>query len=284
MQYTIPLSPAWQVEPVHDRLDELAVEPPHELVTQREVEARLTGVALATGAAAQLVVDAARLVVLCAEHVEPTRGAHLLGLGRDLRLHLPDDRVPGRFVLLAPLDRVQIAGAQLQVVTSTRLLVRRDSGVRRLADLRGRSVALTRGTTNAVAMRALAERRGLALRFFEVADHPEAMQLFATGRVDAVANDDVLLRTWLAAQPQRSLFRITDEALSYEPYAIAYRRDDPQFAVVVDHAFRRLAADRELARLYDRWFMRRLPSGELLRLPMTPQLETAFEALGQPSP
>ena len=98
-----------------------------------------------------------------------------------------------------------------------------------------------------------------------------------------MASDDVLLRTWLAAQPQRSRFRITDEALSYEQYAIAYRRNDPQFAAVVDHAFRRLAADRELARLYERWFMRRLPSGERLRLPMSPELETAFKALGQPT-
>ena len=63
--------------PVHGAGGEAA----HQLVLQRQVEAALAGVALAPGAAPQLVVDAAALVALGAEHVQPAQLQHLLALG-----------------------------------------------------------------------------------------------------------------------------------------------------------------------------------------------------------
>ena len=90
----------------------VAVEPPHQLVAERQVEPRLAGVTLAARAAAQLVVDAAGLVALGAQHVEPADGDDVLGLlgrlGLDLRQHL----VPGGLVVLGRLDRVEALLAQ----------------------------------------------------------------------------------------------------------------------------------------------------------------------------
>jgi glutamate/aspartate transport system substrate-binding protein len=43
-----------------------------------------------------------------------------------------------------------------------------------------------------------------------------------------------------------------------------------------------MASERRLAELYNKWFMRRLPTGETLDLPMSPQLEEIFRVLGQP--
>ena len=63
-------------------LDRAAADPPHQVVAERQVEPRLARVALPAGPAAQLVVDAARLVPLGAEHVQTAGLAHLLGLGR----------------------------------------------------------------------------------------------------------------------------------------------------------------------------------------------------------
>ena len=64
------------LEALHDPVDPLAGEQAHEIVLAREVEARLAGVALAARAAAELVVDAPRLVALGAEHVEPADLEH----------------------------------------------------------------------------------------------------------------------------------------------------------------------------------------------------------------
>ena len=78
-----------QVQPGQQRLQGRAVEAPHQLVAQRQVEPGLARVALAAGAAAQLVVDAPGFVALGAEHVEPADGDDVLGLlgrfGLDLR-------------------------------------------------------------------------------------------------------------------------------------------------------------------------------------------------------
>ncbi len=63
-------------------------EQPHQLVLEGQVEAALPGVALTAGAAAELVVDAAALVALGAEHVEATQLLDPLALGGGLGLVL----------------------------------------------------------------------------------------------------------------------------------------------------------------------------------------------------
>ena len=76
--------------------------------------------------------------------------------------------------------------------------------------------------------------------------------------------------------------KVVGEHLSYDPYGLVYRRDDPAFAAVVERTFARMAGERRLAELYNKWFLRRLPTGETLNLPMSPQLEEVFRMLGQP--
>ena len=73
---------------------------------------------------------------------------------------------------------------------------------------------------------------------------------------------------------------VAGDFLSYDPYAIMFRRDDPQLARLVDATFQRLAESRVLADIYVRWFERRLPDGERMNVPMTPQLRELFATLG----
>jgi ABC-type amino acid transport substrate-binding protein len=177
--------------------------------------------------------------------------------------------------------RRQVAFSPTIFVTGTKLLVRRDSKVRSLADLQGRSIAVTRGTTNALVMQQLSQRRGLALTLVDSADHDESFGLLASGQADALANDEVLLYGLLSRTP-RHAYRVVGEFLSYEPYALMFRAGDEAFAQTVDSGFRRLAMSRELALIYDKWFMKRTPAGPSLRLPMSPQLEQLFRILGLP--
>jgi glutamate/aspartate transport system substrate-binding protein len=59
------------------------------------------------------------------------------------------------------------------------------------------------------------------------------------------------------------------------------QRDDPAFAAVVERTFARMAGERRLAEPYNKWFLRRLPTGETMNLPMSPQLAEVFGMLGQ---
>jgi glutamate/aspartate transport system substrate-binding protein len=87
----------------------------------------------------------------------------------------------------------------------------------------------------------------------------------------------------LAETRSASDFRVVGDFLTYADYALMYRQNDPEFAEVVERAFHRLAGSREIVAIYERWFMKPLPSGERLKLPMSPHLEELFRVQGLPS-
>jgi len=178
--------------------------------------------------------------------------------------------------------RQRVAFSPAIFVTGTKLLVRKDGPVRSVLDLRGRPVAVTRNTTNATVMEVLSQRRALALTLVKGADHHESLALLAAGKVDAFASDEVLLYG-LLAETRGKGYRVVGDFLSYESYGLMFLADDPAFAKVVERGFRRLAASREIVWTYEKWFLKRLPSGLRLGLPMSPQLEETFRILGLPA-
>ena len=112
-------------------------------------------------------------------------------------------------------------------------------------------------------------------------DHAESFALLSAGKADAFATDDVLLYGVIATEPGAQNMKVVGDYLTYDPYGLGYRRNDPAFAAVVERSFTRMAADRRLTELYNKWFIRRLPTGETLDLPMSPQLAEIFRVLGQ---
>ena len=179
--------------------------------------------------------------------------------------------------------RKTVAFSPTMFVTGAKLLVRRGSGIRSLADLDGRTVVLTRGTVHEAVIPKLAQRRKLRIDFVFAADHQESFQLLAAGKADAFCNDDVQLFGMVAAMSAAADFRVVGDFLTYADYALVLRKDDPDFAEVVDRAFRKLSGSREILAIYDRWFMRPLPSGQRLNLPMSPHLEELFRVQGLPA-
>jgi glutamate/aspartate transport system substrate-binding protein len=161
--------------------------------------------------------------------------------------------------------------------------VRRGSGIRTLSDLAGKTIVLTRGTVHEVSVPKIVERRRLPIRFLFTADHDESFQALAAGKADAFANDDVQLFGMLAQTRSASDYRVVGDFLTYADYALTLRKDDPEFAEVVDRAFHKLSGSREIVAIYNRWFMKPLPSGERLNLPMSPHLEEVFRVQGLPS-
>ena len=70
--------------------------------------------------------------------------------------------------------------------------------------------------------------------------------------------------------------------MSFEPCAITLRRDDPDFRDLVKRSFARMAEAGTLNALYNRWLTRKLPAGENLNLPISPQLAEMYRVLGEP--
>jgi glutamate/aspartate transport system substrate-binding protein len=163
-------------------------------------------------------------------------------------------------------------------VSGTKLMVRTRSPIRSFRDLGGKTVAVTAGTTNEQAMRSLSAKFGIDFRLLTAGDHGASFDNLARGAADALASDDVLLFGLAAERKAQNAYRVIGEFLSYDPYGIMFRKDEPQLAALVNEAFRDLAEDGEIERQYKRWFMQRLPSGATIGLPMSPQLESIIRA------
>ena len=161
-------------------------------------------------------------------------------------------------------------------------MVAKSSSVRSYRDLAGKTAVVMAETTNEAALRTLSDKQKLNTSIITAADHAQSLEALVSGRADAFATDDVLRYGFIATAPAARNMKAVGEYLSYDPYGLAYRRNDPAFAAVVERTFARIAGERRLAELYNKWFLRRLPTGETVGLPMSPQLEEIFRMLGQP--
>jgi len=179
--------------------------------------------------------------------------------------------------------RKQVAFSPIFFVSGTKLMVKRGSKFRTYRDLAGRSVAVTEGTTNEAALNAVNQKEGLGIKVVPFRDHDQSFAALAAGKVDAWASDDALLYAQAAESANPRDYAVLSDYLSYDPYGIMFRKNDPAFAAIVRRTFEQLAESRELSRLYDQWFQHKLPSGRTLGIAMSPQLGSIFESFGQPT-
>lgn len=166
-------------------------------------------------------------------------------------------------------------------LATARALVRADSGVRNWADLRGRRVATTRGTTNAKTLADRDKVRSLDISLLEVKDHAEGFSMVERREADAFAMDDILLYGLRASAKQPSDFVVIGDALSVEPYAVMVSKQDKGFKQIVDREMARLMMDGEVYAIYDKWFNRPIPPlGINLNMPMSPLLRSVIRYPG----
>jgi glutamate/aspartate transport system substrate-binding protein len=170
----------------------------------------------------------------------------------------------------------QVAFAPTTFITGTKLVVKKSAKIKSYKDLKGKTVVVTQGTTNERVIKALSDKDNLAIKFLNAKDHAEAFLTVESGRAVAFAMDDVLLYGLVAKAKNPKDYEVVGEYLSYDPYAIMFRKNDDAFGVVVRRALANLMRSGEIAKMYDKWFVGKLPSGETLAMPMTPLLKAAF--------
>jgi glutamate/aspartate transport system substrate-binding protein len=173
----------------------------------------------------------------------------------------------------------QVAFSPLMFVAGTKLMVPKASTISGPTDLQGKTIVVTKGTTNEQAMHSVDKKFALGLKIITAADHEQSYQTLVDGKADAFATDDILLYGLIARHKSQDKFRVTGDYLSYDPYGIMFRKGEPQLTAVVERAFRKLGSNRDLVPLYNKWFVSRLPTGEKLNVAISPQLEDAFKVL-----
>lgn len=167
----------------------------------------------------------------------------------------------------------QVSFATNYFYTGTRLLVKADSAIKTLADLNGKTVVSTTGTTNFQVLRKANADQNLGFKLIGAKDHAEAALLVQTGRADAFGMDDILLYGLRANSRNPDDFAVVGEALQIEPYAIMLRKDDAAFKKLVDDTLASIIDSGEFETLYKKWFESPIPPRDInLNAPMSEQL------------
>lgn len=174
----------------------------------------------------------------------------------------------------------KVAFSPIIFVAGTKLLVKQASGIASYRDLAGKTLVVTSGTTNDAAMHLLNDKYKLGIVIVEAKDHQESYDVLVSGKADAFATDDVLLYGFIAANHTQSSMTVAGDFLTYEPYGVMFRKDDPQMRDAVERAFTTMAQTGTLVATYRKWFLQPTPTGEVLNLPPSLQLTESFRALG----
>jgi glutamate/aspartate transport system substrate-binding protein len=176
------------------------------------------------------------------------------------------------------LDRQkQVGFTNTHFITANRYVAKKSSNIKTLADLKGKTVVSTSGTTN---LKWLTEENGkqsLGMSILTAKDHAEAFLMVETDRASAFFMDDILLYSLVASSKSPADYVIGTEAYSIEPYGIMLRKDDPAFQKIADDATAKLYASGQIMPMYDKWFLKPIPPKNItLNVPISAQLKNEF--------
>jgi len=159
-------------------------------------------------------------------------------------------------------------------VTANRWVAKKSAKLNRLADLKGKTIVSTAGTTNIKGMTEINAAQNLGMNIISANGHSEAFQMVETGRAVAFAMDDILLYSLVAQARTPSDYAISAEATSVEPYGIMVRKDDAAFKKVVDAAMVQTYKSGAINAIYGKWFQKPVPPKSInLNVPMSDQFK-----------
>jgi glutamate/aspartate transport system substrate-binding protein len=152
-----------------------------------------------------------------------------------------------------------VAFAVTTYVEEVRIAVKANSGINKIADLNGKTVATTTGTTSVQTLRKNERATGVDFKELYGKDHSDSFLLLESGRADAFVMDGSILASNIAKSKNPADYKIVGEVLSVEPIAIMIRKDDPAFKKVVDDSIKAQIKSGELNKLWDKWFLQPIP-------------------------
>jgi glutamate/aspartate transport system substrate-binding protein len=173
------------------------------------------------------------------------------------------------------LDRQkQVWFATTHFVTANRYVAKKSSNIQKLADLKGKTIVSTSGTTNIKWATEENAKQNLGMNIIAAKDHAESFLTVETGRAVAFFMDDILLYSLVATSKNPSEWAIGSEAYTVEPYGIMLRKDDAAFKKVVNGAINALYKSGEINKIYAKWFQQPIPpKGVNLNVPMSAQFK-----------
>lgn len=128
------------------------------------------------------------------------------------------------------------------------LLVKKDSGIKVLKDLAGKTIGVAQSATTKKSLEAAATEGGYQLKFAEFASYPEIKTALESGRVDAFSVDAAILAGYVDANSV-----ILDERFSPQKYGVATKLSNKALAALVNDKVTQMLGNGDLQKLLDKW-------------------------------
>jgi len=171
----------------------------------------------------------------------------------------------------------QVSFGPTYFVINVTAAVKKDSGINDFAQLAGKTIVTTSGTTAVPLLKKYEKTKDMEFKEIYGKDHAESFLLMADGRASAFVMDDILLAGQIANSKDPAAYKILPGSLRQEPYSMMLRKDDPQFKALVDKTIDGVMKSGEINKIYAKWFTSPIPpKGINLNFPETPAIKEAF--------
>lgn len=178
-----------------------------------------------------------------------------------------------------PERQKQVGFSTTIFVIGTKLMAKKTAGINDFADLAGKNVVTTAGTTSERLIRKMNEDKKMGMSIISAKDHGEAFLTLETGRAVAFMMDDALLFGEIAKARKPGDWVVVGTAQSKEAYGCMLRKDDPEFKKVVDAALTKAMTTGEAEKIYTKWFMNPIPpKGLNLGMPLSDEMKALYKA------
>jgi glutamate/aspartate transport system substrate-binding protein len=172
----------------------------------------------------------------------------------------------------------QVYFSDTMFIIGTRLLVKKDSGIKDFPDLKGKNVVVTAGTTSERLIREMNEKNNMGMNIISAKDHGESFLTLQSGRAAAFMLDDALLAGERAKARRPDDWVIVGTPQSKEAYGMMLRKGDDQFKKLVDETIAKAETSGEAAKLYQKWFLSPIPpKGLNLDLALSDDMKGLFK-------
>ena len=171
----------------------------------------------------------------------------------------------------------QVAFGPTYFVINVSAAVKKNSGIKSMADLAGKTISTTSGTTAVPLLKQYEKTKNADIKEIYGKDHAESFLLLSQDRVAAFVMDDILLAGQIANSSNPGDYMILPESLRTEPYSMMLRKDDPQFKALVDKTIDAVMKSGEINKIYAKWFTSPIPPKNVnLNFPETAPIKEAF--------
>ena len=171
----------------------------------------------------------------------------------------------------------QAAFSDTIFVIGTRLMTKSDSGIKDFADLKGKTVVTTAGTTSERLLRKMNNEKQMGMNIISAKDHGDSFNTLESGRAVAFMMDDALLAGERAKAKKPGDWVIVGTPQSEEAYGCMMRKGDADFKKVVDDAISQVEKSGEAAKIYAKWFENPIPpKGLNLNFPLSDSMKKLY--------